>query len=67
MKIENLNPHLKLGVMNEVRSELPQPDETHVRVPHESRPVLVDVRGAGSDDGEAAGRSHSQTTHAYVR
>lgn len=52
--------------MNEVRSELPQPDETHVRVTHESRPVLVYVGWAWSDDGEAAMSNHI-TNHACVR
>lgn len=52
--------------MDEVRSELPQPDEAHVRVTHESRPVLVYVGWAWGDDGEAATSNHV-TNHACVR
>lgn len=54
-----LTPYLEFSVVGEGRAELPQSRETHVRVSHQSGPVLVDVGRTWRDDREAVRPSQS--------
>lgn len=52
-KCHGLLAHLQLGMVDQARPELPQTPEAHVRIPNQGGAILIDVGGAGGDDGEA--------------